>query len=123
MKLSDAEQRELARIERHFAAENPVLDRMLTMPGRPWPTGTRHPSETEPPGDTGAVITLTLPIVSQQAPLAAQQPEPLPKRRRLGRWLMASGAATVAASLLTGTVVVAVGGLLLIAAGKYAADL
>jgi hypothetical protein len=122
MKLSDAEQRALARIERHLAAENPVLARMLSMPGRPWPTGTRHPSETEPPGDTGAVITLSLPIVGQQTPPVPEQPQPRSKRRTLGRWLMASGAATVAAGLLTGIVSVAVGGFLLIAAGKYTAD-
>ena len=92
------------------------------MPGRPWPTGTRHPSETEPPGETGAVITLSLPIVVQQTPPAPEQSERPSKRRRLGRWAMASGAAAVVASLVTGTVVVAVGGLLLIAAGKYVAD-
>jgi hypothetical protein len=120
MKLSDAEQRELARIERHLAAENPVLARMLSMPGRPWPTGTRHPSEQ--PGDTGAVITLSLPIVGQQTPPGPEQPEPTSKRRSLGRWMMVSGVATVAAGLVTGTVAVAVGGFLLIAAGKYTAD-
>jgi hypothetical protein len=120
MKLSDAEQRELARIERHLSAENPVLARMLSMPGKPWPTGTRNPSATEP-GDTGAVITLSLPIVGQQAS-APEQPQRRPKRRSLGRWMMVSGAATVAASLLTGAVAVAVGGFLLIAAGKYTAD-
>jgi Protein of unknown function (DUF3040) len=122
MKLSDAEQRELARIERHFTAENPVLARMLSMPGRPWPVGSRHPSETEPQGDTGAVITLSLPIIGQQTPPEPEQSQPPSKRRSLGRWLMFSGVATVAAGLLTGTVAVAVGGLLLIAAGKYTAD-
>ncbi|MEV7647185.1 hypothetical protein [Arthrobacter sp. NPDC089319] len=66
------------------------------------------------------MITLSLPIVVQQAAPVPEKPQP--KRRGLGRWVMVSGVATVAASLLTGTVVVAVGGLLLIAAGKYFAD-
>ncbi|TJY66341.1 DUF3040 domain-containing protein [Arthrobacter sp. CAU 1506] len=120
MKLSDAEQRELASIERHLAAENPALARMLSMPGRPWPIGTRHPSEAEPPGGAGAVITLSLPIVGQQTPPLPEQPRP--KRRSLGSWLMVAGTATVAAALLTGTVAIAVGGFLLIAVGKYTAD-
>ena len=68
------------------------------------------------------MITLSLPIVVQQTPPAPEQPSGHRETARLGRWVMASGAAAVAASLVTGTVVVAVGGLLLIAAGKYVAD-
>jgi hypothetical protein len=121
MQLSDAERRELARIERHLAAEDPALARALSMPGRPWPLDPQQAAEAESQGDTSSVITLSLPIVGQQAPPPQETPAP-PRRRTLGRWLMAAGAATVAAGLLTGAVAAAVGGFLVIAAGKLTAD-